>query len=316
MVNLPPIIFTDLPSRNYPHIFVYTHDFFTLLQKLNIKYVYSAHTPHKKNTDLALYFTNGGFIIAMSNYGREYLKEIIPKDFEDFSIYLEADFHRIKTMEEFNNYKQSEYYTVTRGGYQEYLKAKELGFTSKREYQEAKSHGITDYKYYCEYKASDMGYHDFVKAKDGGFTNKQEYAEAKRLRITSLKELVDYKEHRFDPYLEKIEEIRKDALEAYKIQRYEEFLRLEYLLAEKLVETLYFKTFDKELDQNKEEKMVEILELLEKKLSRKFKGEELDNWRRERNLIVHEHKKINLESVQKAKEFFENFYRDLLEDFN
>ena len=316
MVNLPLIIFTEPPSRNYPHIFVYAQDFFDLIQNLNMNYIYSAYAPHNKNTDLALYFTNGGFIIAMSTRDRSFLNEIIPKDFDEFYTYLEAIYHRIKSMEEFNNYKQSEYYTVTRDGYEEYLIAKDLGFSSKKEYREAKSHGITDYNYYREYKASDMGYNDFVRAKEGGFTSKQEYTEAKKLGIVSLKELGEYKKHRFDPYLEKIEEIRKDALEAFKIQRYEEFLRLEYLLAEKLVETLYFKAYEKELDQNQEEKIVEILLSIGKKLNRQFNVAELDNWRRERNLVVHEHKKIDQTSALKVKQFFDSFYNEILKDFS
>ena len=316
MVKLPLIIFTEAPSRNYPHIFVYPQDFFDLIQNLNMNYIHSAYVPHTKNADLALYFTNGGFIITMSTRDRNFLKKIIPKDFDDFYAYLETIYYGIKSMEEFNKYKQSEYYTVDRGGYEEYLKANELGFSSKNEYQEAKSHGITDYKYFQEYKASDMGYSDFVKAKEGGFINKKQYTEAKRLGIASIKELNEYKKHRFDPYLGKIEEIRQDALEAYEIQRYEEFLRLEYLLAEKLVETLYFKAYEKELDQNQEEKIGEILQSIGKKLNRQYNIAELDNWRRERNLVVHEHKKIDKTSAQKVKQFFDTFYSEILKDFS
>ena len=63
MVNLPLIIFTDPPKRSDPHIFVYPPDFFDLIKNLGMKYVYSAYTPLKKNTELALYFTSFIFII-------------------------------------------------------------------------------------------------------------------------------------------------------------------------------------------------------------------------------------------------------------
>ena len=136
-----------------------------------------------------------------------------------------------------------------------------------------------------------MGFTDYVKSKEGGFTTKQEYAEATRLGFTSLRELEEYQKHKFDPYLEKIEDIRKDALDAFNLQRYEEYIRLGYLFAEKLVEVLHFKVFDRELDQNQEEKVIEILKALETKTNRNFRGTELDSWRRERNLVVHERPK-------------------------
>ena len=316
MEKLPQIIFTDPPSRNYPHIFVYAPDFFDLMEKLEIKYVNSAWTAYKKDRDLALYFTNGGFIIAMSQHGREYLDEKIPKHFDDFYNYLEVMFYGAKSIELFFEYKESGYFTGHRSGYEVYLRAKELGFTLKAEYEEARKYGITDYNHYREYKDSGMGYNDFIGAKKGGFTNKQEYGEAKKLGITSLKELDEYKKHRFDPYLEKIEVIRTDALEAYNLKRYEEFLRLEYLLAEKLVEALYYKTYDVELNQDKEEKLAEILESLGKKLNRQFRGAELDNWRRERNLVVHEHKKIDEVTAKNVKQFFDNFYSEIIKDFS
>lgn len=316
MVNFPQLIFTDPPTGNFHRIFVFPQDFLDLLKIRDMKFAYSAYTPQHKDSEFALYFADGGFIIAMITRDREYLKKIIPKDFDDFYKYLEASFHQIKSMEEFSNYKQSEYYSVIRGGYQEYVEAMELGFSSKNEYRDAKSRGITDYKHYREYKDSGMGYNDFIGAKKGGFTNKQEYGEAKKLGITSLKELDDYKKHRFDPYLEKIEVIRTDALEAYNLKRYEEFVRLEYLLAEKLVEALYYKTYDVELNQDKEEKLAEILESLGKKLNRQFRGAELDNWRRERNLVVHEHKKIDEATAKNVKQFFDNFYSEIIKDFS
>lgn len=316
MVNLPQILFTDPPTGNFHRIFVYPQDFFDLLKNRNMKHAYSAYTPQHKNSQFALYIADGGFVIAMITRFSEYLKKLIPKDFDDFYVYLEATFHQIKSMEEFDNYKQSEYYSITREGYQEYVEAMELGFSSKTEYREAKSHGITDYNNYREYKTSGMGYNDFIGAKKGGFTNKQEYREAKKLGITSLKELDEYKKHKFDPYLEKIEVIRTDALEAYNLKRYEEFLRLEYLLAEKLVEVLYYKTYDVELSQDKEEKLAGILESLGKKLNRQFRGAELDNWRRERNLVVHEHKKIDEATAKNVKQFFNNFYSEIIKDFS
>ena len=66
-----------------------------------MKFAYSAYTPQHKNSQFPLYIVDGGFIISMNTRDTAYLKDIIPKDFDDFYDYLEATFHQIKSMDEF-----------------------------------------------------------------------------------------------------------------------------------------------------------------------------------------------------------------------
>ncbi|MBA7644754.1 hypothetical protein ES703_52500 [subsurface metagenome] len=118
----------------------------------------------------------------------------------------------------------------------------------------------------------------------------------------------------FKEMSKKINEILKDAKEAFDSMRYEEFIRLKYLSAEKLVELAYMKVFKKDFKEENNLNFDDIIRSIEEKTNKKVVDfEELRYWRRLRNKIIHEHYKIEKNKAEKCNEFIDEFYNNLNE---
>ncbi|GAG75990.1 unnamed protein product [marine sediment metagenome] len=82
-------------------------------------------------------------------------------------------------------------------------------------------------------------------------------------------------------------------------------------------EILYYKVFDKEITQENDLNLSQIISGIEGKINKKFKfNKELNKWRLKRNDIAYENLKINKEIADQAKIFFDNYSMRLDEEFN
>jgi len=224
--------------------------------------------------------------------------------------------------------------------YKKYLKAKKLGFQNKKEneYDEAIELGIDNYEDYSSFKAFysnkekiyyEEDYKEYLKAKklgfessndylyaimDLGFNNYAGYKEFQESGCESKEEFEFFKKmpQIIENMNKKLNEIEKDADNAFKSNRFEEFIRLKFLSAEKMADITHLKVFKWERGETEDLKVDEIIDRIEKKLEVKFTDyEELKYWRRIRNKIIHEHLKIERDKAEKSKEFFDELYNNL-----
>jgi len=112
---------------------------------------------------------------------------------------------------------------------------------------------------------------------------------------------------------DKIFLIIKDSNNAYNSNRFSEFIRLEYLLIEKMAALTQLNILKiHKLEENKEINLDEILNFIEKVKNQKFIDyEQLNYWRNIRNKVVHENFKVDKQMSDKAKLFFEDLHSNL-----
>ena len=320
MKKLPPIIYTEKPDLRYPHIYVYSESFFRMVEKLKLEYLFSAVSPQKRNSDFTFFFVKDGYMIIMSLRDRSNIEDIDIDigDFTSFDQFLEANYYGIPNLVEFTQFQASGFRdTLTKKDYLNYVEASRKGFPSKSSFEHAKQLGIESSEEYQKFQKAGVGYEEYKKMVAGGFTDKKEYRAAIQLGITTQKAYLEYNAHRFDPYLKKVKEIKNDADSAYNKKSFSEFVRLEYLMAEKLGETIYYKLFNKPVDNQEEVNLTEIIAGIENKIARELNLiDELNFWRLKRNDIVHEHLKIEEFLADKSKKFFIRLYETLMDIFN
>jgi len=318
MKKLPPIIYTEKPDLRHPYIYVYSESFFRMVEKLKLEYLFSAVSPRQRNSDFMFFFVKDGYMIIMSPRERSILEDIDIGDFTSFDQFLEASYYGIPNLAEFTQFQVSGFRdTITKKDYLNYVEASKKGFPNKSSFKHAKQLGIESSEEYQKFLEAGVGYEDYKKMVTGGFTDKKEYEAAIQLGITTRKAYLEYIAHRFDPYLKKVKEIKNDADSAYNKQSFSEFIRLEYLMAEKLGELVYYKINNKPVDNQEEVNLTEIVAGIEKKIGRELNLiDELNFWRLKRNDIVHEHLKIDKDIADKSKRFFIRHYETLMDIFN
>jgi len=221
--------------------------------------------------------------------------------------------------------------------YEKYLSAKAAGFENERDYDNAKQLDCINARLFFEFLHSEFfqnerhfsheksNYQMFVKAKEMGFQNKEEFNKATSLGfndIASYKQFVESgceTKEDFDRVIEfqktlpdfiqnlkeKINEIRNDSKKALDSNSSEEYVRLNYLLLEKMSELSYFELYKIPLDEINNLNTTEILQKIEEKSQKKFIDyDELHKWRIIRNKIVHDHYKIDESTLNDAKRYF------------
>ncbi|MHA1344522.1 MAG: hypothetical protein ACTSQG_11080 [Promethearchaeota archaeon] len=222
--------------------------------------------------------------------------------------------------------------------YKTYLNAKEKGFKSEQDYNKAKKINCensqlyfefldsTFYKerrYYCD---DEECFEEFLIAKQKGFHDKETYKNACRLGFDDAIIYEQFIEsgcenrEEFEKVLEfqkslpsyiqkeqnKIKEIKKDAKRALDSNFLGEYIRLSYLLLEKSSRLTYIKIYKIPLNVSNDLKIEEIIQKIEEKTKCKMVNyEELHKWRKLRNRIVHDHIKIDENTLLEAKAFFD-----------
>jgi len=161
-----------------------------------------------------------------------------------YDILKKSGQHGFNNSETYYDFLKSGY--TTKKDYEEFkLKekiSKDLGYESIKDYEKSQELGFNDANIY----------YDFLKS---GCKTKQEYEFFKKLP------------NLFNKIDDKINEIIKDANDAYNSQRYEEFIRLKFLTIEKISEKLNLLLFKKELEIDNELKIDDIISLFEEKLN-------------------------------------------------
>ena len=318
MKKLPPIIYTEKPDSRFPYIYVYSESFFEMVENLKLEYLFSAVSPRQRNSDFMFFFVKDGFMIILSPRERRAIEDVDIGDFISLDQFLEANYFGIPNVDEFIKFQASGFRdTVTKKDYLNYVYATQKGFPSKNSFEHAMKLGIPSGEEYQEFKKVGVSYDDYKLMVAGGFTDKTEYGAAKQLGIETQKAYLEYITKRYDPYLEKIKEIKKDFEDSFTSKRFEEFIRLGYLLAEKMGELVYYKLFDKQPENKEDVNLSEILASIENKIGKNLNIiDDLHSWRKIRNDIVHEHLKIDQDTANRGGEFFRRFDAVLLYIFN
>lgn len=221
--------------------------------------------------------------------------------------------------------------------YEKYLNAKKAGFESEQDYDNAKQINCENSQLYFEFLESDFcqdrrnirgnrnNYEEFLKAKEMGFHDKETYNNARRF---GFEDAITYEQfiesgcenrEEFEKVIEfqkslpvyiqneqnKIKEIKKDARRALDSNFLEEYIRLSYLVIEKLAELTYIRILKIPLNESNDLKIEEIIQKIEEKTKEKIVNyDELHKWRILRNRIVHNHIKIDENTLSEATAFF------------
>jgi len=131
----------------------------------------------------------------------------------------------------------------------------------------------------------------------------QEREELLELIGTKLHTLTE--KFRLEPYLEKAQEIYNDAEKAMEEERYEEFIRLIYLYAEKYAKSVYISLFNSEPVEKNERYLTEMIKKIQDHLQHDFGIiDKIHRWRLVRNEIAHNHIKIDRKTALNAQKFF------------
>ncbi len=344
MNELPDIIFTASPSSgNVKRGSVITIDcrqFVELIKKDKVKILFSGYMPRDKKREYFLFFLKEGFIINTKSSDVKYLEKnfkIKKIDCNDFFEYLEVQYYKVnppyymnssysswdifrgdKAGEILRKFKESTYFGFDKENFDIYIKGKRHFFDEKREFEHAKQLGIKFKKGYDAFINSGYRkYNDYLEANEGCFEEKSDFYKAKELGIKTLKEYQNFLNKGFKDYLDKIREIDNDAEEAYNENRWGDYVRLKYLSYEKRAEILYYKVFDKEISQENDLNLSQIISTIEEKINKKFGiNNDLYKWRLKRNEIIHEHIKVDKNMADKAKNFFDIYANRLDEEFN
>ncbi len=344
MNDIPDIIFTSNPSSGNVNrgtfITVSCRQFVKLLKKENSKLIFSGYSPSLKKKEYPMFLLKEGFIINAISRDTQFLEKffnIEQLNCNDIYEYLEIKFYKIrppyylypsdssgdifrdkKAGDILREFKESNYYGVEIDSFKQFIKGKMHFFDNKQEFVHATRLGIDYKEEYDAFKQSGyQNYNDYLEAKEGDFEDRTDYYKAKELGLKTYKEYLDFLNKGFKDYLDKIKEIDSDAKKAYREGRREDYVRLKYLSSEKRGEVLYYKIFDREISQKNELNLTQIISAIEEKLNVKLSfNDALNNWRIKRNDIVHEHLKIDKNTVEEAMNFFKDYDTKLDELFS
>ncbi len=199
----------------------------------------------------------------------------------------------------FPPYDNAETYSGPRRGdrhqypqlYKDYLAAQKGGFTKKSAFEEARTKGFDTAAEFAKFKAS-------------GCKDKDEYVRiTQKINETILK--TD----------DQLTEIAKDARAAYDSKRYEEYVRLRYLAIEKRVTLIYVKYHNRLLPDDIV--IEDIIHDFETKIKTTIvTNDDLTNWRRTRNKVIHDNYKISPQMAGKAQKFFDDLEMKLVDLLN
>lgn len=219
--------------------------------------------------------------------------------------------------DKFNEFKDSRFYYLRYvRDYDKFLYELLRGISSE---EEKFKKSYDDFKNFLakEKEAKDLGFESIEHYKAAlslGFKDPTIYAEFLQSKCKTREEFEFFKNlpHILEIKIKKIDEVVNDAEKAYNSERFEEFIRLTFLSIEKITEALYLKTFRKEVENNDDLKVDDVINKIEIQLNENLVDhEELKYWRRIRNNIIHEHAKIEKDNVEKGKEFFEELFKNL-----
>ena len=314
-MEIPKIIFTkEIPSDLKQKIRIPNEELIELIQVEGRKTIFC--DDHARNKSELFYIIKEGMCLIGTGSldAFDNLYSIKENGYDNLYEFLEALHCGVNSHKEFEDFKSSSFYHIDKTSYKEYLKAKEKGFDNKGQYSEANRLGIQLKIEFDEYiKSKIKPYEEYLKAKKGGFKSNQMFLKAQEQGIDNLKDFLTFLRKNYHLREEKIKEILNDSATAYDSENPGEFIRLQYLLIEKVAELTLMKILKDIQSQFEEEfKLDETLSKIENSLNEKIlEYEELNYWRQIRNEIVHEHKKVSKDTMEKAKIFFTNLYSSL-----
>lgn len=344
MKDIPDVIFTTNPSSGNVNrgtvVTVSCRQFIELVKKEKNKIIFSGYAPHHKKREYPMFLLKEGFIINATESDTQFLEKFFNIDelnCNDIFEYLEIKFYKIRPPYYFGSsdesfsifkdkkagdilreFRESSYNGVEIDNFKQFVEGKRHFFDEKNEFVHATQLGINNKKEYDDFRQSGYSnYNEYLEAKKGEFIDKIDYYKAKELGLKTFEEYQDFLNKGFKDYLDKIKEIDNDAEKAYNESLREDYIRLKYLSSEKRGEVLYYKIFDKEISQDNDLNLTQIISAIEDRINTKLGfNDELNKWRLKRNDIVHEHLKIDKNTVGDAKGFFENYANKLDELFS
>ena len=318
-MSRPKIIFTNrLSQRDLQKATIPSDQFVELIKAGNFPYLFCDFSPRHRDPSF-LYIIKEGVFIINDKKDAEPLEEFFhvkKAGFEDFQEFLNAQRFNIPNSSDYIEFRESKFFGWQKKNYETFLDAKKRGFIERNEYEAAMNMGIENKQEYDDYREFKVyPYTEYLKAKKGGFKNKEEYEKAQKQGYDDAKAYRDFLQKRYIPFEKKINTIKKDCQQAFASSRWEEFIRLKYLLIEKLTELIFLKMNDLTYIKNQNELQInEILEEIEKKSSNQFINyDELNKWRIMRNNIVHEHLKIDSNTANEGKNFMNTLISKLEE---
>ena len=191
-----------------------------------------------------------------------------------------------------------------------YFDAKNKGFVNHHEYSDFLKLGYKTKEDYLSGKAGQfIEAKSFYAAKEAGFDNLTEF---KMFQQSGCKTREDYLYRieslpkKIKKYKNIIESYKKDAENSLKKKNYEEFFSKRYTSIEKLVELKHLLVFNQDILNNTV--IEETVAKLEGHYSVKIVDkDELKYWRRLRNEIIHENRKIDAKTCERSRMFFKEF---------
>lgn len=299
----------------------------------------------KKERSPANYYN---FYIVLEGYCF-YTDSYLIKDYEEFSKaidflnfgfgsfndYVEALTFGITERDEYNKFKKSGFFNITNlKSYQEFKDFQNGGFLDKTEFLEAQKLNISKKMDYDEFLNSGFdNYNQFISAKNHGFLNKDDFRTAKSLSIEDNDEYQEFlksgctTKEDFEFFKKKLPSLiknsektlrksLKDAKNAFDSGSFEEFIRLYFLTIEKLTNAFYLKIFKKDLKSMNDKIIDDMIEDIGNKIDIGLVDiNELKYWRRIRNKVIHDNLKIDKDKAEKGKEFFDEFYKKLYNEY-
>ena len=240
--------------------------------------------------------------INQTDFSRNYKQFLEAKQFgsTEKRIFEEAKNVGIPTFEEYNKFKNSEFYygnpsnydrnrKIYSERYREFVGATKGGFKNRELYLEAKKKGFSNKE----------PYEKFLKS---GCKTKQEY-EKYLLYIEDLPEILE-------PMADDILHTLREADEFYNGKKYGEFYKKRYLIIENISKRAYEKILQKNLKNRVIDKIFEELEQI---TNTKIVDEnKMKKYRDLRNDVTHELKNpINKDIADLSRTFFDDLYSNL-----
>ena len=256
--------------------------------------------------------------------------------YESFDSYAEALKYGITEREEYDKFKRSGFFAINElNSYQQFKDFQSGGFLNKVEYLEAQKLKISTKMDYDQFLNSGFDHHNiFVNAKNHGFLNKDDFLTARSFSIENNDEYQEFlksgctTKEDFEFFKNKLPSLiknsektlkqsLKDAKNAFDSESFEEFIRLYFLAIEKLTDAFHLKIFKMDLKSENGKIIDDMIEDIGNKIEiRLVDINELKYWRRIRNKVIHDNLKIDKDKAEKGKEFFDELYKKLYNEYN
>lgn len=318
------------------------HEFVKFINQNKNHIVFSCKKERSRPNYYNFYIVKEGYCFYTDSYlihdYEEFIKAMnyMEKGFGSFKNYAEALIFGINDREDYELFERSGFLNITNpNSYQEFKDFQKGGFLNKSEYLEAQKLKISTKKEYDEFVNSGFNnINEFNNAKTHGFLNKKAYQEARSAGFDDYNEYQDFLQsgcktkEDFEFFKNKLPDLiknsentlkqsLKDADNAFNSNSFEEFIRLYFLAFEKLTESLYLKIFKKDLQSENNKIMDDMIEEISDKIGKRIVDiNELKYWRRIRNKVIHENLKIDKNKAEKGKEFFDEFYKKLYDEYS